>query len=121
ETQRANFILSSVLIWQQNYTSKSQLTKESLLAFQDSILKQYAPHQKEGAYMTTEYDSLVYPIATILEINDLYTVEIKGQYRMSGRDDVFMGGPFISHSFVNPTTNKLITVYGMVHGPSESL
>jgi len=121
QTQRANFIISSLLIWQQDYTDKSQLTKESLLAFQDSTLKTYAPHQKEGAYMATEYDSLVYPIARVFEFNDLYTVEIKGQYRMNGRDDVFMGGPYVSYSFVNPNTNKLVTLFGMVHGPSEPL
>ena len=121
ETQRANFILSSVMIWQQDYTNKAQLSKESLLAIQDSTLKIYAPHHKEGAYMATEYDSLVYPMAKVFEFNDLYTVEIKGQYRMNGRDDVFMGGPFVSYSFVNPNTNKLVTIYSIVHGPSESL
>lgn len=121
ETQRANFIQSSLLMWQQDYRSKDQLSKASLLASQDSIFKLYAPHHKEGAYMATEYDSLVYPLADIFEFNGLYTVEMKGQYRMNGRDDVFMGGPFVSFSFVNPNTNKLITLYGMVHGPSEPL
>jgi hypothetical protein len=121
QTQKANFILSSILIWQQDYRDKAQLTPESLLQFQDSTLKVYAPHERKGAYMGTEYDSLVYPVSRVFEHNGLYTVEIKGQYRMNGRDDVFMGGPFVSYSFVHPTTNKLITVFGLVHGPSETL
>lgn len=121
ETQRANFILSSWLMWQVDYTKKEQLESKNLLHAQDSILKIYAPHHKEGAYMATEYDSLVYPVSQVFEYNDLYTVEIKGQYRMNGRDDVFMGGPFVSYSFVHPKTNKLITMFGMVHGPSEPL
>jgi hypothetical protein len=121
QTQKANFILSSILIWQQDYRDKAQLTRESLLQFQDSTLKVYAPHERKGAYMGTEYDSLVYPVSRVFEHNGLYTVEIKGQYRMNGRDDVFMGGPFVSYSFVHPATNKLITLFGLVHGPSETL
>jgi hypothetical protein len=121
ETQRANFILSSLLIWEQPYTSKEQLTKEALLAYQDSILKQYAPHEKKGAYLATEYDSLVYPTMRVFEKDSVYSLEIKGQYRINGRDDIFMGGPFISHSFVHPTTHKIVTLFGLIHGPSEKL
>jgi hypothetical protein len=121
QTQKANFILSSILIWQQDYKHKEQLTPAALLRHQDSILKLYAPHERKGAYMGTEYDSLVYPVSRVFEHNGLYTVEIKGQYRMNGRDDVFMGGPFVCYSFVQPTTNKLITLFGLVHGPSETL
>ncbi len=121
QTSKANFILSSVLIWQQDYTMPEQLTMMNLLDFQDTILKKYAPHEKKGAYLATEYDTLVYPISQTLPINGVDMVEIKGQYRIRGRSDVFMGGPFVSYSFVNPKTNKIVTVFGMVHGPSEPL
>ena len=121
QTSKANFILSSVLIWQQDYLSADQLSMMNLLSFQDTILKKYAPHQKENAYLATEYDTLVYPISQVLTINGIGMTEIKGQYRIRGRSDVFMGGPFVSYSFVNPKTNKIVTVFGMVHGPSEPL
>ena len=121
QTSKANFILSSVLIWQQDFVGSEQLSMLNLLAFHDTILKKYAPHEKEGAYLATEYDTLVYPISQTLPINGVDMVEIKGQYRIRGRSDVFMGGPFVSYSFVNPKTNKIVTVFGMVHGPSEPL
>jgi hypothetical protein len=121
QTSKANFILSSVLIWQQDFIGSEQLSMLNLLAFHDTILKKYAPHEKEGAYLATEYDTLVYPISQTLPINGVDMVEIKGQYRIRGRSDVFMGGPFVSYSFVNPKTNKIVTVFGMVHGPSEPL
>jgi len=121
QTSKANFILSSVLIWQQDFIASEQLSMLNLLAFHDTILKKYAPHEKEGAYLATEYDTLVYPISQTLPINGVDMVEIKGQYRIRGRSDVFMGGPFVSYSFVNPKTNKIVTVFGMVHGPSEPL
>jgi hypothetical protein len=121
QTSKANFILSSVLIWQQDYTGPEQLTMMNLLDFQDTILKKYAPHEKKGAYLATEFDTLVYPISQTLPINGVDMVEIKGQYRIRGRSDVFMGGPFVSYSFVNPKTNKIVTLFGMVHGPSEPL
>lgn len=121
QTSKANFIMSYVLLWQRDYTSESDYTWESNLQYQDSILKKYAPHEKEGAYLATEYDTVVYPIAQKLEIAGHTMIEIKGQYRVRGRSDVFMGGPFVSYSFIHPSTNKIVTLFGMVHGPSEAL
>ena len=121
QTARANFIMSYVLLWQRDLTSSDDFSSAAILQAQDSVLKKYAPHEKEGAYLATEYDTVVYPIAQNLEIAGQPMIEIKGQYRIRGRSDVFMGGPFISYSFVNPKTNKIITVFGMVHGPSEPL
>lgn len=121
QTSKANFIMSSVLMWQREYSDSTLFTNEQLLQHQDSVLKKYAPHEKKGAYLATEYDTLVYPIFNKLEIAGKEVIEIKGQYRIRGRSDVFMGGPFVSYSLVNPKTKKIITLFGMVHGPSEPL
>jgi len=121
QTSKANFILSSVMIWQQVYVDAEQLSFQNILSYQDSVLKKYAPHEKQGAYLATEYDTLVYPIANKMSIGGIEITEIKGQYRIRGRSDVFMGGPFVSYTFLNPKTNKIITLFGMVHGPSEPL
>jgi hypothetical protein len=121
QTARANFIMSYALLWQRDYTSADDFTREAIFQAQDSMLKKYAPHEKEGAYLATEYDTVVYPISQNLEIAGHPMIEVKGQYRIRGRSDVFMGGPFVSYNFVNPNTKKIITLFGMVHGPSESL
>jgi len=121
QTSKANFIMSYVLLWQRDYSNDRDFSPESILQYQDSVLKKYAPHEKEGAYLATEYDTLVYPISQNMEIAGQNVIEIKGQYRIRGRSDVFMGGPFVSYSFVNPNTNKIVTLFGMVHGPSEPL
>ncbi len=121
QTTKANFIMSYVLLWQRDYTKESDFTQAAIIQYQDSVLKKYAPHEKEGAYLATEYDTLVYPIAQNIEIAGQNMIEIKGQYRIRGRSDVFMGGPFVSYSFVNPNTKKIVTLFGMVHGPSEPL
>jgi len=121
QTSRANFIVSSSLLWEQVYESEKQFELLELLRHQDTILKKYAPHEKEGAYLTTEYDTVVYPLIQKLDINGVEVYEIKGQYRIGGRNDVFMGGPFVSYSFLNHKTNKIVTLFGMVHGPSERL
>lgn len=121
QTSRANFIMSYVLLWQRDYMDESYFSRNEVLQFQDSILKKYAPHEKEGAYLATEYDTVVYPVSKVYEINGHPMIEIKGHYRIRGRNDVFMGGPFVSYSFVNPKTSKIITMFGMVHGPSEPL
>lgn len=121
QTSKANFILSYVLMWQKDYSQPEDFSPEALLQHQDSVLKKYAPHEKEGAYLATEYDPLVFPLPTKMNIGNFEMIEIKGQYRIGGRSDVFMGGPFVSYSLINPSTNKIITLFGMVHGPSERL
>ena len=121
QTSKANFIMSYVLLWERDFNDPSHFTREVLLQHQDSILKKFAPHEKEGAYLATEYDTIVYPVSKTIEVAGQEMIEIKGQYRIRGRSDVFMGGPFVSYSFVNPNTNKIVTLFGMVHGPSEPL
>jgi hypothetical protein len=121
QTSKVNFIMSYVLMWQREYSDETFFSRAELLKYQDSILKKYAPHEKEGAYLATEYDSLVHPISRTFDLNGTPLIEIKGQYRIRGRSDVFMGGPFVSYSFVNPKTNNIVTIFGMVHGPSEPL
>lgn len=121
QTSKANFILSSTLFWTQDFENQQQFELRSLLAHQDSMLKRFAPHEKEGAYFTTEYDTVVYPIIQKLNISGVDVYEIKGHYRIGGRSDVFMGGPFVSYSFHVPQRNQIVSLFGMVHGPSERL
>lgn len=121
QTSKANFIMSYVLMWQRDNSEPAYFSRAGLLQHQDSILKKYAPHEKEGAYLATEYDTVVHPVSRTFEMEGTPVIEIKGQYRIRGRSDVFMGGPFVSYSFVNPKTNKIVTLFGMVHGPSEPL
>lgn len=121
QTSKANFILSSTLFWTQDFENEEQFELLSLLKHQDSMLKQFAPHEKEGAHLTTEYDTVVYPMIQKMNISGVEVYEIKGHYRVGGRSDVFMGGPFVSYSFHNPKRNQIVTLFGMVHGPSERL
>jgi hypothetical protein len=44
-----------------------------------------------------------------------YAVEIRGIWKVHND---FMGGPFVSYTFVNPNNNKIITLYGYVYKPN---
>ena len=106
-------ISQGVLIYSYPYKNKEQLQLESLLAVKDSIGKIYLPGPNEGAYMITS-KKLLKPIAKEITFNKKYAVEIRGLWRMQNG---FMGGPFISLSFVDEKKNRIVTAEGYVYAP----
>ena len=45
-----------------------------------------------------------------------YAVETRGLWKMQND---FMGGPFLSYTFINRATNKVITLDGYIYHPNE--
>ena len=103
-----------ILIYEYPYTSKNQLTKESLIHVRDSVMKKYMKGSVKGSYMKTVSDTL----APIFETEKLwkgnYVFELRGQYAMEGD---FRGGPFVSFTMVDESKNRIITIEGHVFCP----
>ena len=82
-----------ILIWTYPYTDTLQFSLENLIAKRDSICKKYVPGPKDSTYMTTEM--LINPSYAEFMLNKNYAVMIKGLWKITGRKDVFLGGPFV--------------------------
>lgn len=105
-----------ILIYERPYKDTMQLEKWKLLQYRDSITKVHIPGPSKGSYMTTEY---IVPIQNKVGryINNDYTVELRGKWRV---EHDFMGGPFVSYSFVDNSKKRLITIEGYVYYPNKS-
>ena len=66
--------------------------------------------------MGTEIE-FVPPMVT--PVNDFpagYAKEMRGMWKV---ENDYMGGPFVSYTFVNPTPGKLVTVEGFYYEPNQ--
>jgi hypothetical protein len=102
----------NILIYSQPYISENMFAPEQMVASQDSITRLYIHGQKDGSFMRV-YDE--YPVhEKSLNLNNNYAKEIRGLWHLYGD---FMGGPFITYSYANNTTNQMITVVSFLYAP----
>lgn len=103
-----------ILIWYYPYTDTSEFHLENLLAKRDKITKLHVPGPADSSYMMTE--DLIPPEYYELMLNDKYTVEIRGLWKVGGAEGIFMGGPFVSFSTIDSKRNRIVTVDGYIYG-----
>ena len=104
----------AILIYTEPFTDSTQLDPLHLLEFRNRMTKQYVPGDVEGSYMTT--DTIIKPVTRVLPFLDAKATEIRGLWRTIGD---FMGGPFVSYSFVDTKSNRIITLEGYVYYPNN--
>jgi len=98
------------------YTSEDQLSAESLIEWRNETAKKYLFEDpaKPETFLLTE--TIVPPIAKIVNIIGKYGVEIKGLWKTN---NLSMGGPFISYSFVDEGLNRLYYIEGFLYSPGK--
>ncbi len=107
-----------IMIWSYPYTDKNTLTKEYLLHKRDSVMKSNVSGQLPNSYTGTEYREMP-PVFTPISVQkDGYAAEIRGLWRMFGGEA--MGGPFVQHTRIDETNNRVITAEVFVFAPGQS-
>ncbi len=118
-TQDVGSIFSGLMIYQYDFIDSSQFSHEALLRARDTMLKHNVPHEIDGLFMGTQYDSSVYPEGNVIK-NAKGTIngyEMRGLFMFTGRPIRSTGGAFWAYHFVNPETKKLICLSGYVDAP----
>lgn len=105
ETPRSS---QGILIWEYAYTDTSQFHLNNLLNKRDSITKYHIPGPADSTYMITE--RVIEPEFREFLLNNNYTAEIKGLWKIGGGKGIFMGGPFMSFSSVDTLRNRIVTI-----------
>ncbi len=95
------------------YEGPSTFNKRYVLAKRDSIMKVNIPGSKPYMYMAT--DTLCTTVRPI-NVKGQYAMEIRGLWQMENDG---MGGPFVSHSRVDTTANRVVVVEGFVFAPEK--
>lgn len=105
-----------IIIISEPYLDEKQFSLNSIVARTNRELKQYIPGDSEGTYMAIT-DEFIVPVANQVEnFSSEYAVEVRGVWNV---EHDFMGGPFVSYTFVNDTNNNIVTIYGYVYHPNK--
>lgn len=111
ETPRSS---QGILIWEYAYNDTSQFHLENILNKRDSITKYHIPGPVDSTYMVVE--RMIDPEFREFLMNKNYTAEVKGLWKLAGKEGVFMGGPFQSISQVDTLRSKIITIDAFAYG-----
>lgn len=109
-------LTAGIMIWQRPYVSENQFTINELVKSRNEISRKYIAGPINGSFMKTSVDYIPPSTKVLTDFPSGYAVEMRGLWDMVGD---FMGGPFISYTFVNPKTNQLVTVEGFVYNPNH--
>ncbi len=101
-----------LFIYEEDYVSKDQLSKEHLLNLRDSLGKIYLEGEAKVSYMKTERRAPVF--LDVQNVDDQYAMRLRGLWTMVGD---FKGGSFVSYSYVDTKRNKLINIEGFLYCP----
>ena len=107
----------AVMIWSMDYTDPEvDFDPDVIWDRRDSITERYIPGQFPGTYMSTYRGEPLElrPEFREVTLNDKYAVEMRGLWRVQGD---FMGGPFVTYTFVDEENSRLIMVDGWVFAP----
>lgn len=107
---------ASIIIWQRPYVSENQFSINELVKSRNEIASRYIPGPVNGSFMKTSVEYIAPSIKVLTNFPTGYAVEMRGLWDMVGD---FMGGPFISYTFVNPNTSQLVTVEGFIYNPNH--
>lgn len=104
-----------ILIHVQDYKSTKDFDHKSIKQRRNLFTRVLIPGPIPGSYQTIS-DEYLEPISTEISFNDLFAVEMRGLWRV---ENDFMGGPFISYTFVDEKRKKLITIDGFMYAPKQ--
>jgi hypothetical protein len=101
----------------QPYQDTAQFSQESIIARINLAMNQYIPGSVDGSFMTTD-DEFVTPLSEVVTdfITD-YSIETVGLWKV---ENDFMGGPFISYTFIDERSNHIVTILGYVYQPNKT-
>ena len=105
----------NILIYTQQYSSVSDFDPNKIKQRRNKFTSFNIPGPTVGSYQLIS-DKYLDPIFTEMSFVDMFAVETRGLWRV---ENDFMGGPFISYTFVDEKRNKLITIDGFMYAPKQ--
>lgn len=107
---------TGIMIYAEDYTDTLQFEFNHIIRNRDMVTQKHIAGPTEGSFMTTEKEFVPPVICNATTFESGYAAEVRGMWCLVGD---YMAGPFISYTFVNPKTNKLITAEGYVYAPNQ--
>lgn len=104
-----------MFIYTYDYLTQESFTKEKVIKKRNSLMRKYVPGPKDGSYMTTEEG---FPISfRQFDFDKNYATEARGLWKV---ENDFMGGPFISLTFLDEKNNRIVCLDSYVYYPNHN-
>lgn len=112
----ANLYSQGIIIISVPYKDTAQFSRGRILTQIQQFLFHNIPGPSKGSYMTLDRKYVIPKDTLVTDFPTHYATEIRGLWRV---ESDFMGGPFVSYTFLDRNTNRLITLFGYVYYPSH--
>ncbi|RKE00147.1 DUF4837 family protein [Marinifilum flexuosum] len=104
-----------MFIYSYDYLSEDMFSKDQIIKRRNNLLKKYVPGPSKGSYMATE---MSYPILSRqFDFGGNYAYETRGLWQV---ENDFMGGPFVSVTFLDEKNNRVICMDSYVYYPNNN-
>jgi hypothetical protein len=87
-----------------------------MIAVRNNVTMEYVSGPSKGSYMKVADEYFEPVVRQVTDFPVEYAMEMRGLWDV---ENDFMGGPFISYTFVDEYTNKVFTLDGYVYYPNE--
>lgn len=105
-----------MVVYSYPYTDSETFTLPYLNAKRDEVLAPLISAGVKGTYMGTEY-KVFPPQLRVLTVDSTYTAEVRGLWKMRGGEA--MGGPYVSHTWLDPVNARVVTAEVFVFAPGQ--
>jgi hypothetical protein len=112
----ANRYSQGILIIEVPYKDTTQFSRENILTQIQRFQLHYVPGPTDGSFMTLDRKYVLPRVKRITDFPTPFAVETRGLWRVQND---FMGGPFVSYTFLNKNANKIVTLFGYVYYPNH--
>ena len=107
-----------LMLYSAPYTDAGQFSTEHIRQLRDRYTRKYVMGTTDSSYILT--DDRFYPLESRLFDfpNSPYAVEVRGLWGLFNSNDR-MGGPFVSYTFLDSVSQRVVCVDGFLYAPSE--
>lgn len=106
-----------IFIISEPYLDTVQFSQESIISRINRNMQKYVPGSVDESYMTTDAEYVIPKSEVVGDFITEYTIETCGLWRV---ENDFMGGPFISYTFIDVRNNHIVTLLGYVYQPNKA-
>jgi len=112
----ANRYSQGILITSVPYKDTAQFSRDKILSQIQKFQLHDIPGPTSGSYMSLDRKFVIPKDSLVTDFPTHYAVEIRGLWRV---EHDFMGGPFVSYTFLNDNNNQIVTLFGYVYYPNH--
>lgn len=105
-----------IIIYEEPYSDTSVFAGERILSLRDSLTSTFISGPSEGSFMVLSRGFIEPVFKRRDNFVSGFAVETRGLWMV---ENDFMGGPFISYTFVDPELEKVITIDGYIYNPGD--